>query len=156
MGPSIHSPLPVTIRPAVLADAREIAECLAELGYGTTASLVTGKLAALSASGDDAVFVAVDAQTGTILGVISVHVLSLFHTAGSLGRITALAVRSQAQGRKAGRALVEAAEAFSWESGCIRIEVTSGDHRPQAHAFYRAVGYVADERRFIKVFKPES
>jgi hypothetical protein len=45
---------------------------------------------------------------------------------------------------------VATAEAFAWAAGCKRIEVTSGDHRPEAHAFYRAIGYVEDERRFIK------
>ncbi|CAA9336555.1 MAG: hypothetical protein AVDCRST_MAG40-2194, partial [uncultured Gemmatimonadaceae bacterium] len=60
------------------------------------------------------------------------------------------AVRAEAQGAGVGRALVGAVEAFAWAAGCRRVEVTSGDHRPAAHAFYRAAGYREDERRFVK------
>ena len=153
---SIPTPLTVSIRPAVLADATEVAECLAELGYGTTASLVAEKLVAFSEDLEDAVFVAVDPETRTVVGVVSVHVVPLFHAPGRLGRITALAVRGAAQGCVVGRRLMEAAEMFAWESGCIRVEITSGDHRPQAHAFYSTIGYLVDERRFIKSFSPDS
>jgi len=74
----------------------------------------------------------------------------LFHVAGQLVRLTALAVRADAQGRGVGRSLVSAAEEWSWQQGARRIEVTSGDHRPSAHAFYATVGYVQDQRRFVK------
>lgn len=33
---------------------------------------------------------------------------------------------------------------------CARIEITSGDHRPDAQAFYEATGYFQDCRRFIR------
>lgn len=34
----------------------------------------------------------------------------------------------------------------------IKSEVTSGDHRKEAHAFYESCGYARDERRFIKIY----
>ena len=34
--------------------------------------------------------------------------------------------------------------------GARRVEVTSGDHRPAAHAFYQAIDYAVDERRFVE------
>ena len=151
---SSRTVLPVTVRPAVLEDAGEVADRLAELGYATPADLVAEKLSAFAASRADAVLVAADATFGTVLGVASVHVLPLFHAPGNLARLTALAVRRSAQRRQIGRALVEAAEAFAWETGCVRIEVTSGDHRLGTHAFYRAIGYIVDERRFIKSAQP--
>ena len=147
---SIRKVAPVTVRAAAAADAAEVAGCLAELGYGTPAEVVREKLVAVAASDADAVFVATDPASGTVLGVASVHVLPLFHAPGSLGRLTALAVRRSAQRRGVGRALVAAAEGFAWAAGCARMEVTSGDHRPAAHAFYKALGYAEDERRFIK------
>ena len=139
-----------TIRRADVADAAQVAGCLAELGYGTPAALVADKLAAFAGSRTDAVFVAVRGPGESLAGVVSVHVLPLFHAPGNVARITALAVRRQAQGSGVGRALVAAAEAFAWASECRRIEVTSGDHRAGAHAFYQAVGYAVDERRFLK------
>jgi GNAT superfamily N-acetyltransferase len=49
-----------------------------------------------------------------------------------------------------GKHLVTEAEEFAWENGCARIEITSGEHRADAHAFYEAIGYRQDSRRFIK------
>jgi GNAT superfamily N-acetyltransferase len=74
----------------------------------------------------------------------------LLHALSPLARITALAVRNDVQGRGVGRALVEAAEAWAWTEGAARIELTSGDHRLAAHAFYRSAGYAVDSRRFLK------
>ena len=52
--------------------------------------------------------------------------------------------------RGVGRALVAAVERWAWSVSARRLQVTSGDHRPGAHAFYQAVGYALDERRFVK------
>lgn len=138
------------IRRAELTDAASVTACLLELGYDTPVGLVAEKLAALTGRSTDAIFVAEGDPGCPLSGVISVHVLPLFHAPGNLARITALAVRREAQGRGIGRALVAAAEAFGWASDCRRIEVTSGDLRRGAHAFYRALGYALDERRFLK------
>jgi hypothetical protein len=46
----------------------------------------------------------------------------------------------------------EAAEEFFQMAGCIRSEVTSGEHRSDAHAFFKSFGYLEDERRFIKAY----
>jgi ribosomal protein S18 acetylase RimI-like enzyme len=143
----------VTIRRAKPEDAAAIAVCLSALGYGTSAALVTDKLSALRDSAADAVLVA-EHPPAAIVGVVSVHVFPLFHAPGSLARLTALAVSVDHQRQGVGRALVAAAEAFAWQHDCRRVEVTSGDHRDAAHAFYRALGYGVDERRFIKHRSP--
>jgi GNAT superfamily N-acetyltransferase len=87
---------------------------------------------------------------GEVAGVLAFQIIPLFHIAGDLGRITALVVSSRFGRRGIGRQLVAAAERFGWERGCARIEITSGDHRPGAHAFYEAIGYGVDTRRFVK------
>ncbi len=138
-----------TIRLAELGDAQAIASCLGTLGYATSAGLVTDKLATMVGSSGDTVLVGVEPSAG-VVGVVSVHVLPLFHAPGNLARLTALAVLKGYQGTGVGRALVSAAEAFAWRHDCRRIEVTSGDHRPDAHKFYERLGYHSDERRFIK------
>ena len=140
----------VSTRTATLADALSISECLSELGYGTSPSLVAEKLASLLSSPIDSVFVAPNPSSLDLLGVVSVHLLPLFHAPGHLARLTSLSVRAEAQGQGVGQALVAAAEAWAWSQGSQRIEVTSGDHRPVAHAFYQAIGYSLDERRFVK------
>jgi len=141
--------MPVTIRRAELSDRDAIAGCLAALGYSASPTLVSGKLASLETSSADTAFVAVDPAAG-IVGVVSVHVLPLFHAPGNLGRVTALVVLKSHRVRGIGRALMAAAETFAWEHECQRVEVTSGDHREDAHAFYARLGYQVDERRFLK------
>lgn len=145
--PEPQSP-PPSIRSAVAADAAAIAGLMGQLGYEASEALVVRKLAILAAHAGDSVLLAeVD---GCVAGVISLHVLELFHAEGRIGRITALVVDAGQRGRGVGEALVAAADRFFTGQGCVRAEVTSGDHRPAAHAFYAAQGYAPDERRFLK------
>lgn len=96
-------------------DAAAIASCMSELGYGTTEQLVLERLLDFSASTDDKVFAAEDAD-GLIVGVISAHRLPLFHVSGYLVRITALAVSKAAQGTGLGRILVAPVETWAWSA----------------------------------------
>ncbi len=139
----------VTIRRAEQRDRDAIARCLTALGYPASPTLVGGKLASLETSSADTAFVGVDPSAG-VVGVVSVHVLPLFHAPGNLARVTALVVLKSHRGGGIGRALMAAAETFAWEHECQRVEVTSGDHREEAHAFYVRLGYQVDERRFLK------
>jgi N-acetylglutamate synthase-like GNAT family acetyltransferase len=136
------------IRLAETSDASKIAELLAELGYVASPALVISKITVLAGSPNDLVLVA--ENENVIAGVISLHVTELFHTAGRIGRITGLVIASDKRGEGVGKLLVEAADAFFRSTSCVRAEVTSGDHRPEAHMFYQAQGYLADERRFVK------
>lgn len=136
------------IRSARRDDAFAAAELLAVLGYPSPVPHIEQRISDSAASADTAVFVAESAQR--IAGVISFHCIPLFHANGFLGRITSLVVAPNYRQCGIGRLLVAAAEEFAWAHGCTRIEVTSGDHRPDAHAFYEHLGYQLDCRRFIK------
>jgi N-acetylglutamate synthase-like GNAT family acetyltransferase len=136
------------IRPALATDAVRISDLLEQLGYGAAPSLVERKLVLLSRSSMDSVLIA---ESGNgVVGVVSLHVLELFHAEGRLGRITSLVVAATSRGEGVGKLLVEASDQYFLQSGCVRAEVTSGNHRTEAHAFYQANGYYADERRFLK------
>lgn len=142
------------IRTAVAADAPAIAGLMGQLGYEASEALVIRKLAILAANACDSVLLA--EMDGTVAGVISLHVLELFHAEGRIGRITSLVVDAGHRGNGVGEALVAAADRFFTGQGCVRAEVTSGDHRTAAHAFYAAQGYAPDERRFLKRYTVRS
>lgn len=138
----------MNIRRAEFRDTKEISYLMTELGYDASSSLLDKKLTEFSQTPIDAVFVAeID---GTIAGCISCHITSLFHQEGSAGRITSLVIDKENRGMGVGKRLVCEAETFFRLHGCVKSEVTSGDHRPEAHAFYRSCGYEQDERRFLK------
>lgn len=135
------------IRRAEMTDASQVAICLQSLGYGASAELVQAKLAAFGED-TDAVFVA--CHGALIVGVVSIHITPLFHAPGHLARVTALSIRDGHQRQGIGKALMGAAEQWSWASGAVRVDLTSGYHRPEAHRFYEGLGYGTDSRRFVK------
>lgn len=139
---------PALVRDARRDDSHGVAELLAALGYPSTGAQIERRIAGHATSPESAVFVAEAAKR--IVGVISFHCIPLFHADGFLGRITSLVVSADYRQRGIGRLLVAAAEEFARTHGCLRVEVTSGDHRPDAHAFYEHLGYRMDCRRFIK------
>lgn len=65
-------------------------------------------------------------------------------------RITALAVADSVRRQGVGRRLLREAEQFARQAGAARIELTSAQHREDAHAFYRACGYDCGAMRFVK------
>jgi ribosomal protein S18 acetylase RimI-like enzyme len=138
----------VIVRRARNVDAPGIADLLTTLGYPANALQVDRRLAGCAGSNSTAVFVA--ESCGRVLGVLSFHCLPLFHEDGFLGRITSLVVAPDRRRRGIGRLLVVAAEESAWAQRCTRIEVTSGEYRTDAHAFYQRLGFEPDARRFIK------
>ncbi|WLI45472.1 GNAT family N-acetyltransferase [Pseudomonas beijingensis] len=136
------------VRKALLTDAESVSKLLNQLGYQASPKLVRDKLEALELSARDTVLLAQEGKN--IIGVISLHVLELFHQPGRLGRITSLVIDDDFRGQGVGAMLVSAADAFFLEQLCVRAEVTSSDHRIQAHTFYQQQGYAVDERRFVK------
>jgi GNAT superfamily N-acetyltransferase len=140
------------VRPALPADAEGLVPLVEQLGYRIDAPVLRQKLVDLAEGQYDRIWVAED--WAELVGVVSVHLTPLFHAAGHLGRVTAIVVARERRRSGVGALLMERAEEYCWEAGCPRIELTSGDHRAQAHEFYARVGFTVDSRRFIK-FRPQ-
>jgi GNAT superfamily N-acetyltransferase len=136
------------IRAASSDDSKQLAALVEQLGYRAGERFIRDQLALLASRPGTTVFVADD--NGAIIGLLCFSIIPLLHVSGGLGRISALVVDSPYKGKGVGRRLVAEAEEFAWNTGCARIEITSGDHRSDAHAFYEAIGYLQDCRRFIK------
>ena len=136
------------IRAAASHDSAHIAVLLSELGYPATEEFVRDRLNVIARRQDGELLVAeLDAE---VVGLVCLQVIPLFHLPEPLGRITALVISSKLKRHGIGRRLVAEAERLAWKQGCGRIEITSGDQRGDAHAFYEAVGYEQVSRRFIK------
>jgi GNAT superfamily N-acetyltransferase len=121
---------------------------MAELGYPTNETSFAERVAAVSANPNDEVLLAEEA--GTIVGLVAFHSFEMLHRPGRLGRITALVVSASARRRGVGHELLSAAESHLRSVGCIKLEVTSGEARSDAHSFYAAHGYQEQRVHFVK------
>lgn len=127
-------------------DATGIAPLLEELGYKVEPSLIPARLNAIRAEHGVA-WVALDDHERP-LGLIVVAAHAVLHAAGPVALITALVVSSSARGQGVGRQLVDRAKVWATDRGCVRLIVTSGEQRADAHAFYPACGLPYTGRRF--------
>jgi GNAT superfamily N-acetyltransferase len=138
----------IAIRPAMLGDSEACAALLGELGYPATSAFVHEKLKQLADGEGDRVFVAL--VDGKVVGLASCHIMPLMHEPENLCRVTALVVAADFRCRKIGGRLLQEIEKYAQDSGCVRIEVTSGEQRQDAHTFYEELGFHEVSRRFIK------
>lgn len=138
----------VTLRAAEPADAAQLVGLIEQLGYPVTVAAVEAQLAALSRSAVDQLLVASDGPR--VVGLIGCHAMDLLHIPGRLGRITVLVVAANHRRSGLGRRLVTAAEGYFRTLGCGRVEVTSGQRRAEAHAFYVSLGFAETSKRFVK------
>jgi GNAT superfamily N-acetyltransferase len=99
------------------------------------------------------ILLAVDAS-GEVLGLMGLASHVVIHASGPVAYITALVTASAARRRGVGQLLVEAAKAWAREKGCVRLTVTSAEHRADAHAFYPACGMPYTGRRFAMAITP--
>jgi len=102
------------VRLATIADAQRIAELMGELGYHAPAPVIESNLAVIATSPVDRVLVAL--VDDVIAGVVSLHVMDLFHIAGRIGRITSLVVDTNHRGAGVGRQLVVLPMPTSWQA----------------------------------------
>lgn len=145
MGPEVR------IRDYKVSDIGRIAVLLGELGYPHTVDFFKRRFEILDESDLDRVLVAL--QELDIVGLATLHFLPLPHLDGDLCRVVALVVASSARRKGVGAKLMARAEEIARQRGCVKMEITSGAHRTDAHAFYEAIGYEEASKRFVKILK---
>jgi GNAT superfamily N-acetyltransferase len=138
----------IVIRRAMLSDSEPCAALLTELGYPATSAFVQEKLKQLADGESDRVFVALDGER--VVAFASCHVMPLMHERENLCRVTALVVAADFRRHNIGGRLMHAIEKYAQDSRCVRVEVTSGEQRHDAHNFYEELGFHEVSRRFIK------
>jgi GNAT superfamily N-acetyltransferase len=138
----------IEIRPCMSDDAVAVSTLMGELGYAVSIRQAKERVAALSKTRADPVFLAVaDAQ---VLGLLTAHPCRMLQYASPILRVTALVVDRRARRRGVGKLLMERAEQIGSAAGCEFVELTSAMDRAEAHAFYRSIGYEPNSLRFRK------
>lgn len=82
------------------------------------------------------------------LGLIALHWTPMLHLAATAARITVLVVGREARRQGLGRRLIGHAIGLARAAGSGSLELTTATHRAEAHAFYRATGFVQTSVRF--------
>lgn len=136
-----------TVRAATDDDAPALARLLGELGYPNAPDALPARVRAIEAEGGST-FLALTGEH--VVGLACLSTIPTLHAGGRVAYITALVTAPEARGQGIGRALVVAAERWAKERGCVRLSVTSAEHRADAHAFYPRCGLPYTGRRFSK------
>jgi N-acetylglutamate synthase-like GNAT family acetyltransferase len=138
----------MTVRDATPADAAAVAALLDELGYPTTQAAVAARLERFAA--DPASRVIVAEAEGEVAGLVATHVVPRLEDDEPSCRIVAIVVAERHRRAGAATALLEAAEAEARAQGSHRLDLSSGDWRADAHAFYMRLGFERRAQAFMK------
>jgi predicted N-acetyltransferase YhbS len=132
-------PNAVTIRPARIDDAVDIARLATELGYPSSEVEIRTRIERLLHS--DTYFLVVAERESTIVGWIAAERRLLLES-GERADISGLIVTEPARRSGTGQALVRAAEEWARRQGLNRMVVRSSVSRLESHPFYERLGYV--------------
>jgi GNAT superfamily N-acetyltransferase len=130
----------ISVRQATQDDLDSIVLVLAELQVRSTAVADTSSWGAMLAQDGRTILIA--ELDGDPVGTADLWIApTLMHGAVPRAFVNYVAVLSSARRSGVGRALMEDAHRRAAEAGCRDVLLMSGDHRPDAHRFYDALGY---------------
>lgn len=136
------------IRHARAADRVDIARLLGQLGYPASPDEAAERLSSLAHGTDAASWVA--SRDDHVVGLATGHVFRSIHASEPVAWVTTLVVDAAYHRQGIAQELLRAVEHWARFRGAIRISVSSGRHRAEAHAFYAHVGYEETGVRLTK------
>ena len=136
------------IRAPTPDDAAAIAELLGVLGYPATPVEVRERLARFDEV--ETATIAVAELEGRAVGLVTGHVFSSIHAGATVAWLTTLVVSDRYQNRGIGAQLTAVIEDWARQKGAVRVSLTSGLQRHEAHAFYEHLGF---ERTGVRLTK---
>jgi len=142
---------PLLIRPATAHDAQSIARLLTQLGYPTDAADVPRRLERMRGAERSLVLLA--ERGGQVVGLATLHILSVLNRPRDVAWLTALVVDEGARGEGVGRALVREVEEHARKAECEWLSVTTATDRHGAREFYPQIGMQETGRRFGRGLK---
>ena len=142
--------LPAEIRTACLSDSEAIGRLCGQLGYPQAIPTVNGRLAEILGKDDQVIYVAVTAGSNEICGWV--HALRICYLESEpFAEIGGLVVDAGQRRQGAGRALMQAAEAWAVTQGLKSVRLRSNILREGAHRFYQSIGYVIEKSQYTFV-----
>lgn len=136
------------VRDAADGDASAVAGLLGEMGYPCSPRQAAGYMARFR--GERASRLQVAERAGAVVGLVATHIVPRLDEDGWSCRITDIVVAASQRRSGAGSALVAAAEAEARRHGARRLDLSSGEWRTDAHAFYARLGFRSQSRAFTK------
>ncbi len=132
-------PSPAHIRPACREDSARLTDLSGQLGYPATPDQVERRLGLVAGSADDAVFVA-EAPSEEVAGWVHISVCRVLESEGE-AEVCGLVVDQRFRGSGLGRLLMDTAEHWAREKGCLALRLRSNIIRTGAHTFYERLDY---------------
>ncbi len=138
----------LTIRDATQADADGVAALLADLGYPTTTEAAAARIARFSS--EPASRLQVADTPNRLVGLVATHIVPRLDDDRVSCRITDIVVSASHRRSGIGSALIAAAEDEARRTGAPRLDLSSGEWRTDAFAFYTRLGFEMRSRGFTK------
>lgn len=125
-----------------------MSDLIDQLGFSIPKTIIEQKLLTFNQDSHDRIWVAkID---GTIIGLVAINIINPFYSPGYFGRIDTIVVDKSYRQLGVAKALMVNAERYAKKIGCKRIFLTSGNHRIDAHDFYRHINYISNATYFVK------
>jgi GNAT superfamily N-acetyltransferase len=140
--------MPVLLRRATEADAKHVEPLLAELGYPSRAKDIRDRLRRSLRSDGSCFLLAQSASE--VVGLLSAELVPYFPSGSTICRVTGLVVSAHHRGQGVGEELLAGAADFARKHHCSGIEITSAEHRLDAHRFYQRLGFSRTSFRFFR------
>jgi GNAT superfamily N-acetyltransferase len=131
------------LRPARPGDAGRLAELCGQLGYPSSPQSLRRRLSGILPDEDQAVYVA-QGPDGDVVGWVHVALRPLL-LAGPQAEIRGLVVDQAHRRRGLGRLLMERAERWARDRGCLAVHLRSNVDREETPFFYEGIGYTQAE-----------
>jgi GNAT superfamily N-acetyltransferase len=96
-----------------------------------------------------------DLSTDQVVGLVATHIVPRLDDDALTCRITDIVVSGAHRRSGVGSALMAAAEQEARRAGAPRLDLSSGEWRADAHAFYARHGFETRARSFTKRLPPQ-
>jgi GNAT superfamily N-acetyltransferase len=140
--------MPVVLRRTTGADAKHVEPLLGELGYPSRAIDIRDRLRRSLRSDGSCFLLAQSASE--VVGLLSAELVPYFPSGSTICRVTGLVVSAHHRGQGVGEELLAGAADFARKHHCSGIEITSAEHRLDAHRFYQRLGFSRTSFRFFR------